>query len=310
MKNLILALVNFIILITASYGDIRCHCNQPQCVRTGYMCKSTGASAACFLEHSGYVNVDGRSDISRHGCIELLPQQMRDMCAKNLHQPLQHHSHHNHRHHNQNQSIICCSEDMCNYVKNVDLINARTQPKANESVGALTPSSGSNLPNSVWFQVTVITVPIAGSIVLVILIFMATKVLRQDTKRQRQISEIRKQRQFKTHLLLNSGALDAKHQQNRQQSQQQNQGSGGGKGLKPDKNETNAKINDLEKGCDITNTRQTQNNNGNNLYNIINMSYKDSNLANTEQQANTDKDSLFAKPLNSSLYSSLLTYGK
>ena len=99
------------------------------------MCKSTGASAACFLEHSGYV--DGRSDISRHGCIELLPLQMRDMCAKNQHQPMAHHNHHNHRHHNQNQSIMCCTEDMCNYVKNFDS-TARTQPKTNESQSGMT----------------------------------------------------------------------------------------------------------------------------------------------------------------------------
>lgn len=136
---------------------------------------------------------------------------------------------------------------------------------------------------------------------------MATKVLRQDTKRQRQMSEIRKQRQFKTHLLLNSGGLDAKqHHQHRHHHNHTNREPSAGNGLKPDKNETNAKINDLEKGCDMSNTRQTQTNNGNNLYNIINLSYKDSNLTTAEQQT-TDKDSLFAKPLNSSLYSSLLS---
>jgi hypothetical protein len=296
-------LVNLIILLTTSYGDIRCHCNQPICVRTGYMCKSTGASAACFLEHSGYVNVDGISDISRHGCIELLPPQMRDMCVKNLNLPPHHHSH---RHHNNNQSIICCSEDMCNYVKNIDIINVKTQPKSNDTqaVGTYPSSSTNNLPNSVWFQVTVITVPIAGSIVLVILIFMATKVLRQDTKRQRQMSEIRKQRQFKTHLLLNSG-LDAK-QHNNHINQESSVGNNISSLIKPEKNETNAKINDLEKGCDISTSSPS---NGTNLYNIINLSYKDSNIKNTDHSIG-DKDSLFVKPLNNSIYNSLLSCGK
>lgn len=138
------------------------------------------------------------------------------------------------------------------------------------TVGALSPSSGASVSSSsVWFQVCVITVPIAGSIVLVILIFMATKVLRQDTKRQRQISEIRKQRHFKTHLLLNDG-LDAKHHNTHHKHD-----DGGGQCLsgpqlhKPEKNETNAKINDLEKGCDISVDRHKPNNNGTNLCNII-----------------------------------------
>jgi len=196
MKNFVLniqTLINFLILVTTSYGDIRCHCNLPQCVRTGYMCKSTGASAACYSEQPVDVNVDGISSsdhISRHGCIEL-PQQLRDMCVKPLPQspPLQsHHNHHNHRHHNSNQSIICCFEDMCNYVKNIDLIfSTRTHTIYNDNklVGTATSSTRNipNLSNSVWFQVTVITVPIAGSILLVILIVMAIKVLRQDNKR-------------------------------------------------------------------------------------------------------------------------------
>jgi len=206
MKNLVLiiqTLINFLILVTTSYGDIRCHCNQPQCVRTGYMCKSTGASAACFLEHSPNVNSDGISDhIPRHGCIELLSQQMRDMCAnhhKNLQQqpvpPLQsHHNHHSHRHHSSNESMICCFDDMCNYVRNVDNVHQRTTfTKSSESQsGTLTASaSARNISNSVWFQVTVITVPIAGSIVLVILIFMATKVLRQDQKRHQYMNNMK-----------------------------------------------------------------------------------------------------------------------
>jgi len=273
-----------------SNGDIRCHCNQPICVRTGYMCKSSGASAACFLEHSGYANVDVTSDISRqHGCIELLPPHMRDMCEKDLqynhnNQPNRYHA---------NKTIICCSEDMCNYVKNVD-INIKIQTKTNETLtGTYSSSSANSLPNSIWFQVTVITVPIAGSIVLVMLIFTATRVLRQDSKRQRQRAEIRKQRQFKTHLLLNGG-IDGKRINNHDSNGHHIAVSL----VKPDKNQTNSKVNDLEK-CDM--------NSGNNMCNI-NLSYKDDNSNN--DQINGDKDSLFVKPINNSLYSSLLSCGK
>lgn len=44
------------------------------------MCKSTGPQAACFVEHSGFVNVHRSSDISRHGCIEMLPIEERTPC--------------------------------------------------------------------------------------------------------------------------------------------------------------------------------------------------------------------------------------
>lgn len=46
--------------------ELRCHCNLPSCVTTGYMCKST--MGTCFSE------IVDRTDLSksRHGCIELL----------------------------------------------------------------------------------------------------------------------------------------------------------------------------------------------------------------------------------------------
>ncbi|KAH9391004.1 hypothetical protein TYRP_006594 [Tyrophagus putrescentiae] len=126
-------------------SDIRCHCNQPACVRTGYMCKSTGPQAACFVEHSNFVNA-GRSssDISRHGCIEMLPIGQRTPCltqaldvfasqnagyAVPQRTGAHHHGtghrhlldggrHHGHRSaDHQQKSTTCCLDDMCNYVK-------------------------------------------------------------------------------------------------------------------------------------------------------------------------------------------------
>ena len=46
--------------------ELRCHCNLPVCVTTGYMCKS--AMGTCFSE------IVDRNDLSRsrHGCLELL----------------------------------------------------------------------------------------------------------------------------------------------------------------------------------------------------------------------------------------------
>jgi len=52
-----------IVLLT---GDVRCFCNLPVCVTTGYMCKSQGAG--CFSDLEDYPDVYK----ARHGCLEML----------------------------------------------------------------------------------------------------------------------------------------------------------------------------------------------------------------------------------------------
>ncbi|KAH9417318.1 hypothetical protein DERP_007315 [Dermatophagoides pteronyssinus] len=143
------------------YCDIRCYCNQPVCVRTGYMCKSKGnhQQAGCYVEHTNSFNNmmnDRSSDISRHGCIEMLSNDQRIPCmelALALRSSLSHHHNHNHNHHSNhhrhhssihihqpmttttnnnnnhnnhpihrkhNKTITCCLDDMCNYVKTIN----------------------------------------------------------------------------------------------------------------------------------------------------------------------------------------------
>lgn len=133
-----------IIIISGIKCDIHCYCNQPVCVRTGYMCKSKGQQAGCFVEHSGFGNMDRSSDISRHGCIEMLPNDQRVSClelalairSSHHHSISNHHRNHHHIHiHRQqqpnnhqissnfrrthNKTITCCLDDMCNYVKTI-----------------------------------------------------------------------------------------------------------------------------------------------------------------------------------------------
>ena len=47
-------------------GDVRCFCNLPVCVATGYMCKSQGGG--CFSDLEDYPDVYK----ARHGCLEML----------------------------------------------------------------------------------------------------------------------------------------------------------------------------------------------------------------------------------------------
>lgn len=56
----------FCLPLSSFVDELRCHCNLPVCVTTGYMCKS--AMGTCFSE------IVDRTDLSksRHGCLELL----------------------------------------------------------------------------------------------------------------------------------------------------------------------------------------------------------------------------------------------
>lgn len=49
--------------------DIRCFCNLPVCVSTGYMCRTARSlTGGCFSE----VKETSDNSASRHGCVELL----------------------------------------------------------------------------------------------------------------------------------------------------------------------------------------------------------------------------------------------
>ena len=162
-----------------------------------------------------------------------------------------------------------------------------------------------------------IAVPIAGSLVLIILILLAAKVLRQDTKRQRQSVEVRKQRQFKTNLLLNGNSSTKRYHYNHRTNQfnsnqiQFNSNRIQFQNNQPQKNETNAKINDLRKECDSF----LASSNENKLYSKnINLAFsKESNLnqsTNLNMDESLNKDDHFEKPAIKSLYNSLLSFGQ
>lgn len=193
--------LQFLFLMTLAQGEIRCYCNHPSCVVTGYMCKSSAGS--CFTEHFAHSKDLSRS---RHGCTELLSSEKKSRCqipgggaaivaaveqASSL--PL----------------IFCCKEDMCNYINTMD-INIQVQTKSNHTL--LTGSYGEErrrysyeeaLQQDLWFKAAVIAVPIAGSFILILLILLAARMLRQDNKRQKQILELRRRqyqvRRFKNH---------------------------------------------------------------------------------------------------------------
>lgn len=53
--------------------NVRCFCNLPQCVTTGYMCKSSGG--VCFSDLQDHPHPRSTVYGGRHGCAELLPNK-------------------------------------------------------------------------------------------------------------------------------------------------------------------------------------------------------------------------------------------
>lgn len=98
--------------ICLSTGEIRCYCDAPHCVATGYMCKSE--LGACFRRVLDPLSAN--SPLT-HGCVDSFTNPV-DVClAKSLDvlsggSPM----------------LECCHEDMCNYRGLHDLGHSRDDP--------------------------------------------------------------------------------------------------------------------------------------------------------------------------------------
>jgi hypothetical protein len=182
-------LITLLALVATALGDTRCFCNLSQCVQTGYMCKSVGPNAACYSEYLG----PKLSDV-HHGCIEKLPLKLHDICGQSA--EVARESGSQRLLPSRFPSLLCCQNDMCNYVGKLDM-NIMSQHQSNQSKDSYDQSSQAHSwPDMWWFKVAVIAVPTVLSFVLVALVLLARQLLRQGTKRHhRQDQQIRKQRQ-------------------------------------------------------------------------------------------------------------------
>ncbi|CAL8293302.1 unnamed protein product [Lota lota] len=158
-------------------GEIRCYCDAPHCVATGYMCKSE--LNACFTKVLDPLNTN--SPLT-HGCLDPVANAI-NVCgalskSSDVFAPLL-------------ASLECCHDDMCNYRGLHDVAHARESTDH----GRYPPESGNrNLvtrvqelasAKEVWFRAAVIAVPIAGGLILVLLIMLALRMLRSENKRLR-----------------------------------------------------------------------------------------------------------------------------
>lgn len=90
----------FFFCLCANPGEIRCYCDAPQCVATGYMCKSE--INACFTKVRDALNTNSAIN---HGCLNPIAI---DICSSSLKatdaltEALA-------------STLKCCHNDMCNY---------------------------------------------------------------------------------------------------------------------------------------------------------------------------------------------------
>uniref|UniRef100_A0A8C7XLJ0 BMP and activin membrane-bound inhibitor homolog n=1 Tax=Oryzias sinensis TaxID=183150 RepID=A0A8C7XLJ0_9TELE len=159
--------------ILLTKGEIRCYCDAPHCVATGYMCKSE--VNACFTRVLDPLNAN--SPLT-HGCLEpgaadACSSRRAATAADGLSGAL---------------ALECCHDDMCNYrglhdlAHTKDSADGRYQADGNNR-NLVTRVQELGSAKEVWFRAAVIAVPIAGGLILVLLIMLALRMLRSENKR-------------------------------------------------------------------------------------------------------------------------------
>ncbi|KAF3429037.1 hypothetical protein E2986_01092 [Frieseomelitta varia] len=135
-----------------SVREVRCYCNQPECVPQGYMCRGRGCFYPSLLraEHSAY-----------SGCL--------DESFKEQQCPT---------------GYLCCEQDLCNHVDSPAMrnrLNKTLQVLVGDQrpfLGPVQPISHRGQSTDGWFKTATIAVPICGLIVLLILASLAIRLLQ------------------------------------------------------------------------------------------------------------------------------------
>jgi len=198
-------------------GELRCYCNESGCVSTGYMCKST--AGRCFT------SVEVRGEVTRqtHGCLDSLPAPHRAHCRQladvvqtsvqaEQRPPGGDHAPRDHAPSRPASLLLCCGEHMCNYREDLDVSIILTLNSSLHRGSAPSNTDTAVLRNSpdprssdrdLWFKAAVIAVPIAGGFILVLLVLLAVRMLKTDSRQHRRLIQIRRERSMtKAHMYI------------------------------------------------------------------------------------------------------------
>ncbi|XP_043487117.1 BMP and activin membrane-bound inhibitor homolog [Polistes fuscatus] len=139
--------------------EVRCYCNQPDCVPQGYMCRGK----SCFTEIRPNVGSPllSTEHITYSGCFD---QNFKEpQCPA---------------------GFICCEQDLCNHVDSPEMrntLNKTIQMILDEQrtyLGPVQPTGHGSQSSDNWFKTATIAVPIGGIIALLILASLAIRFLK------------------------------------------------------------------------------------------------------------------------------------
>ncbi|XP_043271348.1 BMP and activin membrane-bound inhibitor homolog isoform X3 [Venturia canescens] len=144
----------------AGVGEVRCYCNQPECVPQGYMCRGKG----CFTElplGSNSPSFLRPEHSANNGCLEESFKEKQ--CPP---------------------GFLCCEQDLCNHVDSPAMINRLNKTlqvlvgDQRAFLGPIQPTGPATRATDGWFKTATIAVPICGLVVLLILASLAIRLLQ------------------------------------------------------------------------------------------------------------------------------------
>lgn len=204
--------------ISCVYGEIRCYCNEGKCVTSSYMCKSQ--LGMCFTHTK--VKDGVKSIVS--GCADSLQEEprMRTCVGSGIVEAAGNETqgddggpeielHDADKVERQDAvsgdtdaqsdapevGLTCCTLDMCNYRDSNEItitIGSNPNDKGGGSVSSRRTETGSKTPKDLWFKAAVIAVPIAGGFILILLVLLAVRMLRTDSRQHKRLIQIRRER--------------------------------------------------------------------------------------------------------------------
>ncbi|KAL6261382.1 BMP and activin membrane-bound inhibitor homolog [Pogonomyrmex barbatus] len=145
---------------SSNVEEVRCYCNQPECVPQGYMCRGRG----CFTKLPSNANTPfSRAEHNVHsGCF--------DESFKSPQCPA---------------GFLCCGQDLCNHVDNPAMrnrLNKTLRVLIGDQRAYLAPlhpnSQTGNEASDSWFRTATIVVAICGFIVLLMIASLAVRWLQ------------------------------------------------------------------------------------------------------------------------------------
>ncbi|XP_050530326.1 uncharacterized protein LOC126899418 [Daktulosphaira vitifoliae] len=162
--------------VTNTDTELRCYCNLSECIVNGYMCKSSGAGCFSELEVSdtGLYVLKGI-----YGCLDLLP--LNKSCDEILKTDV--------------DPYHCCTQDMCNdnnaimslgtkkYFSLPSALKDESNVQTNNTRTVWQRRNTAMISNTEmeWFETMTLFVPICGAVALVLLVFIAIKLLKSNS---------------------------------------------------------------------------------------------------------------------------------